>query len=149
VVSDGEYSFVFFRNVFAYAVHKKPPPGEYRSQPNFGAIHLTYTPTAREMAQVTAVLDAATRVCKEEGLNQTAPPLYARVDMARAQCSTANSAVDTHEEMVLMELELIEPHLYMPHDGTGGKRAAARFAEAVVESLAEAAANPSRTARLD
>ena len=125
-MTQGEYSFVFFRRAFAYAVHKQPPPGEYRSQPHYGAVHLPYAPTAHELAQAGAVLDAAARVCDGAAL-----PLYARVDLARASSATDCS------DFVLMELELIEPHLYVPHDGADGARAAASFADAVAAALAE------------
>lgn len=59
--------------------------------------------------------------------------LYARVDMARAGVEGPEAS----QPLVLMEVELLEPHFYMVHDGTGGKRAAEAFIDAVLEIVAE------------
>lgn len=165
VVSDGELTLVFYSGEFAYGVHKVPAPGEYRSQPNYGAQHLPYTPTARELTQARAVLARATTVLQRrqrgdavggggsgvqrdsgratdgavDGANArsvkrdsgraTDGILYARIDFARA------GGAD-REALVLMELELIEPHLYLPYDGSGGERGAALFFDALERQLA-------------
>lgn len=51
----GEYSFIFFNNQLAYAVHKQPPAGEYRTQPYFGTSHHTFLPSAKQLEQVQRV----------------------------------------------------------------------------------------------
>lgn len=56
--------------------------------------------------------------------------LYARVDMARA-------FVDDNEadSLVLMEVELLEPHLYLLHDGSNGQQGAEKFVHALLQLI--------------
>ncbi len=104
VVSDGEYSFLFFDCVFSHAVRKRPKPGEYRVQSNYGGREESYEPTAVELAAAQRVIDMIDE-----------PTLYARVDLVR----------DARGELMLMELELIEPYFYPGHGPATGERFAA------------------------
>ncbi len=96
-VSEGEYSFLFFGGQFSHCALKRSAPGDYRVQSMYGGKEIIHEPSAAELAQAAAVLQAV-----EE------PLLYARVDMMRG----------SHGELLLMELELIEPYLY-PEQGAG------------------------------
>lgn len=94
-VSEGEYSFLFFGGRFSHCALKRSAPGDYRVQSMYGGKEVIHEPSAAELAQAAAVLQAV-----EE------PLLYARVDVMRG----------ADGELLLMELELIEPYLY-PEQG--------------------------------
>jgi glutathione synthase/RimK-type ligase-like ATP-grasp enzyme len=107
----GELSLVFLDRRFSHAVLKRPGAGDFRVQADFGGTLETTKAAATAVEFGEAALAAAAR-----------PWLYARVDL-----------VETASGPVLMELELIEPDLFLtPH-------AATRLAEGLVESVEEAA----------
>lgn len=114
VVSTGEVSFVFFAGVFSHAVLKLPAPGDYRVQSMYGAREEVYEPTPEELSLARRVLDAV-------GVEL----LYARVDMVR----------DAAGELVLMELELVEPYFYPEQ----GPRSGEVFAAALDARLGDTA----------
>ena len=118
VATEGEYSFLYFGDSFSHAVNKRPKAGDYRVQSLYGGQELAYTPTSAERAQVRAVLNV---------LDFT--PLYARVDFLRGNDG----------RLLLIELELIEPYLYLPFaDGEGGdNKGAQKLAKALVKKLAK------------
>jgi glutathione synthase/RimK-type ligase-like ATP-grasp enzyme len=91
-IRNGEISLLFFDGTFSHAVRKTPRKGEYRTQAEFGC--------ESEVIEVidNAALKAAKRVLKAVDFNL----LYARVDL-----------VFCDNEYVLMELELIEPYLFL------------------------------------
>ena len=91
----GEMSFVFLGGVFSHAVLKKPKKGEFRSQSVYGGTVSMFTPTAQQLLQAQAVLDRSP-------LEQ--PLAYARVD---------GTLIDGR--LSLMELELIEPDLFLQY----------------------------------
>lgn len=97
-ISEGELSFVFFDGEFSHAARKRPRPGDFRVQEQYGGTMeaLAAPPALRDQAQ--AVLQALRAVPQAAG----APPLYARVD-----------GVLVEGRLLLMELELIEPSLYL------------------------------------
>ena len=105
IQTTGEWSLCFFRGVFSHAVLKRPQPGDFRVQSEFGATYRSASPHPALLAKAGAALAAA-----------PAPCLYARVD---------GCVVDG--VFHLMELELLEPSLYLGYDGA----APARFAEAI------------------
>jgi glutathione synthase/RimK-type ligase-like ATP-grasp enzyme len=111
IQSRGEVSLVFLDRRFSHAVLKRPGAGDFRVQADFGGSLETTTAAAATIEFGEAVLAAAAR-----------PWLYARVDL-----------VETDGGPLLMELELIEPDLFLTPD------AAARLAEGLVESVEEAA----------
>ena len=101
---DGEYSLFYIGGDFSHAIRKVPRTGDFRVQEEHGAdIHpVDVEPDLLEAAdRVMALVDPA--------------PLYARCDFVRAR-----------EGYKVMELELIEPSLYLRMDD----RAPARFAAA-------------------
>ena len=92
VLAEGEYSMFFFNGAFSHAILKIPAAGEFRSQEERGA-------EIRSVAPERKLLSAG-----EGALAAVSPtPLYARVDLVR----------DLAGDFALMELELIEPSLYL------------------------------------
>jgi glutathione synthase/RimK-type ligase-like ATP-grasp enzyme len=106
VLSEGEYSLFFFAGAFSHAILKVPLAGEFRSQEERGAEILAVTPE-------TLLLQRAQRALAVV----SPPPLYARIDLVR------NSAGDFEA----LELELIEPSLYLRTDPWAPER----FAQAI------------------
>jgi hypothetical protein len=110
VEETGEVSLIYFGGAFSHAIRKLPEGGDFRVQPEYGADIRAHAPSEDERLAAEAVLAAV-----DEQL------LYARVDLVR----------DLDERPVLMELELVEPDLYLGHDAG----AADRFGEAVARAL--------------
>jgi glutathione synthase/RimK-type ligase-like ATP-grasp enzyme len=111
VVSEGEVSLLYFEGVFSHALIKKPKEGDYRTQGHHGAREFGIEPDL-------SALEAAQKVLATE---PGGPFVYARVDLVRGP----------EDDWLLMELELIEPYLYGPFDGSGGINTAQRFAAAL------------------
>lgn len=93
VQSEGEYSFLYFGGQFSHAVNKTPKAGDYRIQSMYGGIEAPYAPSSQEREAARQVLDS---------LDFT--PLYARVDLLRG----------LDGGLKLIELEMLEPYLYLP-----------------------------------
>lgn len=108
VQSQGEWSLIFFSGEFSHAVVKTPKPGDFRSQEEFGG-DIRNKPPSDSLIQAARRAIAALPVT----------PLYARVD-----------GVESRNQFRLMELELIEPALYM-HLAEGS---AERFAAAIANN---------------
>jgi glutathione synthase/RimK-type ligase-like ATP-grasp enzyme len=109
--SEGEWSLLFYGGRFSHAILKTPKAEDFRSQPDYGA-HLRALPPpseARELAEAAIAYVGADKL------------LYARVDMVR----------DADGRFCLMELELIEPDLYLTYDD----QAPARLVEAFKAAL--------------
>jgi glutathione synthase/RimK-type ligase-like ATP-grasp enzyme len=115
VTREGEMSLLYFGGVFSHALIKTPKAGDYRTQGQYGALELNISPPADALAAAEAVLAKA----------QGAPFTYARVDLVRGPTGA----------WLLMELELIEPWLYLPQDGHGGHHGAALFAKTIAARL--------------
>jgi glutathione synthase/RimK-type ligase-like ATP-grasp enzyme len=116
VASEGELSVLVFGGVISHALIKRPKAGDYRTQGHHGA--------REEAIEAPAdALDAARRVLAiaDPGSELT----YARVDLVRGP-----------QGWLLMELELIEPFLYLPFDGADGARGAALLADALAGTVA-------------
>ncbi|MGA9658565.1 MAG: hypothetical protein WBQ60_05665 [Asticcacaulis sp.] len=111
IQSEGEWSLLFFAGQFSHAVLKTPKGGDFRSQPDYEA-HLRALPPPAE------ALDLAQDAIDFVGADRL---LYARVDMVRADDGG----------FCLMELELIEPDLYLTYD----LEATMRFKDAVESAL--------------
>lgn len=102
VITQGEYSFVFIGNTITHCVLKTPKKGDFRANAHLGAVEKIVIPAAELAQQAKAIL-----------LSVKTNLLYARVD-----------CVNRNGKLLLMELELIEPHLFFNYS----KRAAALFA---------------------
>jgi glutathione synthase/RimK-type ligase-like ATP-grasp enzyme len=109
VQTAGEWSLIFFGGAFSHAVLKRPRAGDFRVQAELGGTAVLAEPPG-------ALLDGARKVLAlvEE------PLLFARVD-----------GVERNGGFLLMELELIEPQLFLGAD----VGAPARFADAIVAVL--------------
>ena len=118
----GEVSLFYFDGMFSHAVRKTPAPGDFRVQEEHGAEIATIIPTLDILQAGARAMDAVPEV-----------PLYARVDLV-----PANDA----EGHWLMELELIEPALYLRMD----REAPRRFAEALVRQVESERPSPGREA---
>lgn len=92
VEARGELSLIYIAGELTHAVRKRPAPGDFRVQSIWGGTANRDEPTQNEveLAELTlAQLDE--------------PPLYARVDLVEGPTG----------EPCLIELELIEPNLYL------------------------------------
>jgi glutathione synthase/RimK-type ligase-like ATP-grasp enzyme len=117
VQSEGEYSLFFFDGVYSHAILKTPEQGDFRSQEEHGAEVRSADATAEQ-------IDAA-----EKLLSLVEPqPTYVRVDLVR----------DDNDNYLLMELELIEPSLYLRTDSDSSARFARAFDQKVQELEAQA-----------
>jgi glutathione synthase/RimK-type ligase-like ATP-grasp enzyme len=91
ILTSGEVSLVFLGSRFSHAVRKLPRDGDFRVQDNHGGSVQPYTPSAKEIETACAALSVA-----------PSPTTYARIDL-----------VDLQGTLAVMELELIEPELYL------------------------------------
>lgn len=91
IVEVGEYSLLFFNETFSHAVLKTPAPADFRVQHYYGGTIQEITPDASLLAAAKGLVD---RYAKNT--------LYARVD-----------GVLVEGVFHLMELELIEPYLFL------------------------------------
>ncbi|MDG2430955.1 hypothetical protein [Flavobacterium sp.] len=107
----GETSFIFFNKRFSHAVNKKPVDGDFRIQVQFGGIYTLIHPDSHLIAQAQKIVDRF-----PDDL------LYARVD-----------GILINEQLHLMEVECIEPDLYLQLS----QGALDRFAESIVEQIAQ------------
>ncbi len=107
--SEGEWSLLFFGGVFSHAVLKTPDSAHHLVQEEHGG-------RTRAAAPPPDLLEMARALVTQE----CADSLYARVD-----------CVFYADRYCLMELELLEPSLYLVHE----HNAPARWAQAVQEGL--------------
>lgn len=108
VIGEGEYSLTYFGGACSHAILKTPKAGDFRSQEEHGAEIRAVEPTPELLAAARSVF-----ACVEP------EPAYARADFVR----------DDNDRFLLMELELIEPSLYLRTDAGSP----ARFAAAIDE----------------
>ena len=105
----GELALLYFGGTYSHAAIERAKEGDFRVQPEFGG-----TDEAIEApAEARALAEAALAL-------SPAPPAYARVDV-----------VMTGDGPLLMELELIEPELFLRHAPDNG----AAFRDAVLAQL--------------
>ncbi len=109
IVTEGEWSLCFFDGRYSHAVLKRPRPGDFRVQADHGGHYAPAEPPPGVVDQADAALRASGR-----------RTLYARVD---------GCMVD--DAFRLMELELLEPGLFL----STHPKAADRFAEAVIRAV--------------
>jgi hypothetical protein len=92
ILTHGELSLVFFDKKFSHAICKKAKPGDFRVQTEFGGSITAIQPDEAALMQATALVNSMTE-----------PLLYARVDGVAVEDG----------RFLLMELELIEPNLFV------------------------------------
>jgi hypothetical protein len=106
IQKEGEYSLFYFGNRFSHAIRKIPKSRDFRVQEEHGARIEAVEP------------DAALVRCADRILQLVRPvPVYGRCDLVRA----------ADGRFLLMELELIEPSLYLRMDAGAAERFAIEF----------------------
>lgn len=109
VAAEGELSLIFIGGGFSHAVRKRPKPGDFRVQEEHGGTAEREEVPPDLVRQAAQALTAAPE-----------PPLYARVD-----------GVVVDGELVVMELELVEPMLYLGWHGAAAGRLAMEIERAL------------------
>jgi glutathione synthase/RimK-type ligase-like ATP-grasp enzyme len=109
VTTNGEWSLIFFSKQYSHAVLKRPKQHDFRVQGAFGG-------TAEAAQPALHLIQQAQRIVN----TMVDPLLYARVD-----------GVDVDGTFMLMELELIEPFLFL---GTA-PFSVQRFADVIMDTL--------------
>lgn len=111
VADEGEYSVMLFGGRFSHCIVKRPKHGDYRVQPHLGGTEQPCAPPDGAIELAHAALGAA-----------PAAAVYGRVDMMR----------DNEGGLAVVELELIEPALWLQHAPDGGQS----FVDAINKALA-------------
>jgi glutathione synthase/RimK-type ligase-like ATP-grasp enzyme len=101
----GEVSLIYFAGRYSHALRKVPKAGDFRIHQYYGGTIVDHAPSAAEFSVAERALAAT-----------PAPCLYARVDV-----------VDFAGAPAVMELEVIEPELFLGRD----PNAARNFAQAI------------------
>jgi glutathione synthase/RimK-type ligase-like ATP-grasp enzyme len=104
VASDGEFSLVYIDGEYSHAVAKRPRPGDFRVQEHHGGSLARIEPGARERGAADEILS----MCSGE-------LSYARVDLIP----------DGGGAPLLIELELVEPELFLRCEPASVERLAA------------------------
>jgi glutathione synthase/RimK-type ligase-like ATP-grasp enzyme len=105
MLQEGERSLVYFGGRFSHALAKRPKAGDFRVQEEFGGRFEAFQPEDAEIEFADRILRAVDRKFVAQLVGK--PLLYARVDYVRI-------GGQPH----LMELELLEPDLYI-HQAPG------------------------------
>ncbi len=107
ILDEGEYSLFYFNGRFSHAVLKSPEPGNFLVQEEHGGRIHPVQPTDALLSTGRKALSALSEV-----------PLYARADLVRA---------NSGDGFWVMELELIEPSLYLRMDPNAPRHFAEAF----------------------
>lgn len=110
IVQEGEFSIFFFGQLYSHAIVKIPAPGDFRVQEEHGGLIKAIRPEGELLATARKVLKVVRPL-----------PLYTRIDLVRAEDGRFR----------VMELELVEPSLYLRMD----KSAPQRFARVIAQLL--------------
>lgn len=110
IMTQGEDSLMVFGGRYSHAIRKIAKPGDFRVQDDHGGTAHAHEPTAAQIE----LAERAIAAC-------TPWPTYGRVDLVQ----------DEAGHWVLMELELIEPELWLRYHPPS----AAKFARAIEELL--------------
>ncbi|MGE4431935.1 MAG: RimK family alpha-L-glutamate ligase [Sphingobium sp.] len=97
IETSGETSLIYIDGRYSHAVRKRPKAGDYRVQDHHGGSVSPHEASALERATAQRALEAAPD-----------PTLYARIDL-----------VEQGGRPVVMELELIEPELFLRFSESG------------------------------
>ncbi|CAN5736087.1 ATP-grasp domain protein [soil metagenome] len=106
VIDEGEHSLIYFAGAYSHTILKTPKAADFRVQEEHGGVIRATSPEPLLRRRADAIMATFAE-----------PPLYARVDLVRTP----------DHDFALMELELIEPSLYLSYDDG----AAERFATAI------------------
>jgi glutathione synthase/RimK-type ligase-like ATP-grasp enzyme len=111
IETHGEISFIYIDGAYSHAVQKRPAAGDFRVQQEHGGSAELFHPDS-------TLLDQANEIAST--VAQVRDSLYCRID-----------AVARDGTLVLMELELIEPELFLGM----AEGAAERFAKAIAKRI--------------
>ncbi|MFT3946843.1 MAG: hypothetical protein QM763_07705 [Agriterribacter sp.] len=92
-VQDGEWSFIFFNGIYSHTIIKKPKAGDFRVQQIYGGSIIPVQPAQTEIEHAASYINHFAKNA-----------FYARVD-----------GLMVNGKFMLMELELIEPFLYLSY----------------------------------
>ena len=123
IASDGEWSLLYFGGTYSHAVLKRPSEGDYRVQEQHGGSMAQAIPDE-------SIVQAGSRILAAVAALGHQAPIYARVD-----------GVVVNGQFLMMELEVIEPSLFLAERPD----AAERFARLLLGRLKEL---PRETRRL-
>lgn len=115
-IATGEYSLMLFAGAFSHAILKTPKSGDFRVQPHLGGTERPCRAPEGAVELARAALAAA-----------PAEAVYARVDMV----------ADDAGQLRIMELELIEPALWLQHAPDKGAAFASAVRSAIEKPLAQ------------
>ena len=113
IVSEGEWSLLFFGGEYSHCVLKRPAGGDYRVQDDFGGTSHAVAPTPEILDSARLALNAVEQLGHGDAC-------YARVDGVRRD-----------GRFLVMEIEMIEPSLYFEGDAA----AAERFAKVIATRI--------------
>lgn len=116
VTQDGEWSIVFLGGTFSHAVRKNAGPDDFRVQSHLGGTATAATPPQALITDAADALRMASLITRVP----LGHMLYARID-----------GVERKGRLVLMELECIEPQLFLTHDDHAADRLASALAAAL------------------
>ncbi|MDG6894581.1 ATP-grasp domain-containing protein [Volucribacter amazonae] len=92
----GETSLIFFNGQYSHAVKRQPRQGEWRANSAYGVQIIPISPKNKIQQQAQNLINQLPQI-----------PLYARID-----------GIVLEEKLLINELELIEPALYLNEDST-------------------------------
>ena len=115
IAQEGEYSLFYFGGIFSHSIIKRPAAGDFRVQEQYGGTEQTVIAPAEALALAERALKATAAI------TDTGTLAYARVDLLR----------DGTGIFRLMELELIEPSLFLRFAPDQG----AAFAKALLSAV--------------
>lgn len=113
IVTCGEISMVFINGKYIHSMIKTPGSNDFRVQEYHGGSLNDYEPNNKELEFGERVLEACRKIKGD--------PVYARIDYC----------YDNDGNMLLMELEAIEPQLWFPNSAA----AVDNFVEGVINTL--------------
>ncbi len=115
IAAEVDYSLFYFGGTFSHSIIKRPAAGDFRVQDQFGGYEEAIEAPVAAKALAQSALDTTAE------LTRTGTLTYARVDMLR----------DGEGVFRLMELELIEPSLFLRFASDGGMA----FADALLSHV--------------
>jgi glutathione synthase/RimK-type ligase-like ATP-grasp enzyme len=115
IAEEGEYSLFYFAGVLSHSILKRPAKGDFRVQEQYGGQEEAVTAPEGALTLAQRAFTATAEITKTQTL------AYARVDILR----------DGDGVFRLMELELIEPSLFLRFAPDAG----AAFAKALVNGV--------------
>lgn len=116
-IRDGEISILFAGGKFSHSVRKFPADDNIFVQQRYGGHEVVYHPSEALIAEAAGVLEVARKLAGEQTI------VYARVD-----------GVLIDGQFTLMELEVLEPALFLNY----APEVAEKFATAILEAITSA-----------